>query len=76
LVPLGLMLLIILINRNFEVFTKAKVLFYVVELLIAGLTVSFIMLSDPYRYYILLATIILAIVGMLIELIYVYYSGA
>jgi len=70
------MLLIILINRNFEVFTKAKVLFYVVELLIAGLTVSFIMLSDPYRYYILLATIILAIVGMLIELIYVYYSGA
>jgi len=70
------MLLIILINRNFEVFTKAKVLFYVVELLIAGLTVSFIMLSDPYRYYILLATVILAIVGMVIELIYVYYSGA
>ena len=75
LVPLGLMLLIVLINRNFEVFTKPKILFYVVELLIAGFTVSFILLPDPYRYYVLLATVILAIIGIAVELIYVYYSG-
>jgi hypothetical protein len=66
LVPLGLMLLIVLINRNFEVFTKAKILFYLVELLIAGSSVSFILLPDPYRYYVLLVTVVLAIVAIAI----------
>ena len=64
--PLALLVLIVLLNKGYEVFTKPKVLFYVVELLIAGLSVAFILVSDPYRIYILLVTIILSTLAIVI----------
>ena len=73
--PLGLLVLIMLLNKNYEIFTKAKMWFYVMEILIAGLSIAFILIADPYRSYILLIGIVLGTAAMVVELIYVYYSG-
>ena len=75
LVPLGLLILIILLNRNYEVCTKPKVFFYSIEILLVGLTIGFILASDTLRNYILLVTISLSCVVVVGELIYVYYGG-
>jgi hypothetical protein len=73
--PLALLLLIMLLNKNYEVFTKPKALFYAIECLIIGLIIAFILTPDPYRVYLLLTTILLAIIGIAAEMTYVYYSG-
>lgn len=75
LVPLGLLLLVMLLNRGFEVCIKSKIGFYLIEMVIAGLIVGFILAPDPYRSYILVGTICLGVVGMIIEMSVVYYSG-
>lgn len=73
--PLGLLLLIMLLNKGYEICSKGKVIFYVIEIVMAGLTVGFVMLSDPIRSYLLLGTIILCLIVMVIELSVLYYSG-
>ena len=45
------------------------------ETIVAGISVAFVVLSDPYKSYMLLIAIILGILAISIELIYVYYSG-
>ena len=45
------------------------------EIVVAGISVAFVLVSDPYKSPVLLAAIIMGILVILIELIYVYYSG-
>ena len=64
-----------LVNKNYEIFTKKKVLFYFVEGLMAGLIVTFVVVSESIRVYVLVGGIIGSIVGIGVEMVYVYYSG-
>jgi hypothetical protein len=64
--PLGLLILIMLLNKGYEICSKTKVIFYVIEIAMAGLTVGFVMVDDPYRSYILLGTIALSILVIVV----------
>ena len=55
-----------LLNKGYEICSKTKVIFYVIEIAMAGLTVGFVMVDDPYRSYILLGTIALSILVIVV----------
>lgn len=61
--PLALLLLIVLLNRSYEIISRAKVLFYLIEVGLAGFAVGFVMAPDSVRSYILLAAIFAGIIG-------------
>lgn len=50
-------------------------LFYLIEIIMAGLIIAFILASDPLRSYILFGTISLGILGIIIEMAVLYHSG-
>jgi xanthine/uracil/vitamin C permease (AzgA family) len=51
------------------------VFFYLIEIILAGLIIAFILASDPLRSYILFGTISLGIIGIIIEMAVLYHSG-
>jgi hypothetical protein len=75
LAPLALLLLIILLNRNYEIFTKAKIFFYLVEIMMPTFAVLFVIVSDTIKSVIVTIAIAVSILLMIIELSILYYSG-
>jgi hypothetical protein len=73
--PLALLLLIILLNRNYQIFTKPKIVFYFVEALLPAFAVAFVMVSDTIKCMVVLIAIGLSAIVMIIEMSVVYYSG-
>lgn len=75
LVPLALMILIMLLNKSYQILSKEKVLFYVVETVVAGVIVTFVLVEESYKAYILAGTIGAAILAIVIEMAVLYHSG-
>lgn len=75
LAPIGLLFLLILFNRNYEIWSKIKVLFYIVEVLMCAFPIVFVLVMDEIKSIIVLIAIGLSILMIAIELIYVYHSG-
>jgi hypothetical protein len=73
--PFGLLILILLLNRNMLILTKRNLLFVMTEILMAALTILFIYLSDGFKIYALLITIIGSEIAITAEVVIVYYSG-
>lgn len=73
--PLGLLFLVILLNRNYEIFTKPKVFFYIVEAIIPVFAVLFILMADTFKGIIVLIAIALSVIIVIIELSMAYHSG-
>lgn len=51
--PLALLLLIILLNRNMKVFTKSNVPFYIIEILMTGVAIAYILVDGTVKTYLL-----------------------
>jgi len=68
--------MIVVLNRNFEVLSVKNVLFFVVELLMPGFAIAFVLLSDPYKHFAILGAMIISFILIVIEMSKVYYSGA
>lgn len=75
LAPAALLVLIILLNKNYEVFTLSKSLFYVTEVMMLVLVVSFLLTPDPYKAYVLLVGVVMAMIAIVVEMSCLYYSG-
>lgn len=73
--PFALLILILLLNRNMKVFTKNNIKFFIVELLMVGLTMAFIFLNDEIKTYILMVIIFGTLVGITVETWILYRSG-
>ena len=73
--PLALLILIIILNRHYEVISKHKVGFYLVELVGVGTAVGFLLAPDPIRHYMLTLIFLTALVIMFIEGAVRYHSG-
>lgn len=73
--PLALLFLIMLLNRNMKVFTKSNVKFFVVEAIMIGVTVGFILLNDEIKTYLMLAIIFGSAAGISGEVWVAYNSG-
>lgn len=55
--PLALLLLILLLNRNMKILTKPNIKFFLVEIVMIGLTIAFIFLNDQFKTYLLIAIV-------------------
>ena len=73
--PLALLLLILLLNRNMKICTKPNIVFYVIEILMVGVAVGYILVDDLIRSYLLIIFEFVCMIVVLMECILVYKSG-
>lgn len=55
--PIGLLFMLILFNRNYEICSKVKVLFYIVEVLMCTFPIIFVLMIDEIKSIIVLIAI-------------------
>jgi hypothetical protein len=74
-IPLGLLMLISIVNKDIKILEKNSIKFYIVEILMTILSILVILLSDPIKTYIILVTIIISLIIFIYELFITYYGG-
>lgn len=73
--PFALLLLILLLNRNMKILSFDNIKFFVVEVLMVALTLTFVFLPESFRVYLLVAILFFIILAIFIEILIQYLSG-
>jgi hypothetical protein len=73
--PIGLLVMTIVLNKGFEIWTERKIIFYLVEILLPGLVVIFVLVTDPITNFVLVISVFVCVVCIIVEMAYLYYSG-
>lgn len=74
-IQFGLLILIIILSRDFTIFTKPNVIFYLTELIFIGFNIIFILLDDTSRSYIILTYFLVFIIITMVEVVIQYHGG-
>ena len=74
-IPFGLLILIVILNKDFKIFTIPNALFYTTELIMIGLTITFILVDSTAQSYVILGLILACLLVITIEVIIRYRGG-
>ena len=74
-VPIGLLGLIAVLNKELRILHRDTIKFILLELLMTALSIAIILLDHQFQTYILLLTLVITIAVIIYELTSVYYGG-
>lgn len=75
LVPLGLLILIAILNKDIEILSRNSIQFLIIEVIMGGMGVAVVLTNDMIRTYVLLIIQVICGLIMGVEMGMTYYGG-